>query len=82
MIYVANGGANRAQTARLDTEQAMIYELFHLSAKGDGFGGFSADYALARDYCDRYGLDRIEVWRTLKSMSGAYQASAQKRKGK
>jgi hypothetical protein len=58
----------------------MIWELFNLSAKGDGFGGLSADYAVCRDYSDRYSLDRIEIWRVIKGMLSAYQAAIPKKR--
>jgi hypothetical protein len=63
----------------------MIYETFNLSAFGDGFGALRCDYVVCRDYCDKYDLDRIEVWRAMKTMLGAYNkqsAAKAKVKGK
>jgi hypothetical protein len=59
----------------------MIYEAFNLSVRGDGWGGVSADYAVVRDYCDRYALDRIGVWRVVCAMLNSYGA-ARKKQGK
>ena len=60
----------------------MIWEAFNLSIKGDGWGGVSADYAVVADYADKYALDRIDCWRVIKAMCGAYSRSSAKKRGK
>jgi hypothetical protein len=66
----------------LDEEQQMIYEMFGLSVSGGGFGGLSADYAVCADYANKYGLDRVECYRVIKAMIGAYDKTAARKKGK
>lgn len=60
----------------------MIWDLFGLAIYGDGFGAIRADYQIARDYCEKYALDNIEVWRVLKEMTAEYARAADKSKGK
>jgi hypothetical protein len=60
----------------------MIYEAYRLSIES-GFNGATCNYAVVADYCDRYALDRIEVWRAVKSMLAAHNREiAQKSKAK
>lgn len=60
----------------------MIWEVFNLALKGNGWGGVNADYAVCSDYANKYSLDRVEVWRVVKAMLGAYSQAASKKRGK
>lgn len=79
-IYGAKGAKAQASLEALDAEEARVFEVFQLAAFGDGFGGIRHDYHCAADYCDRYALDRVEVWRAIVSMGAAYNGAAKERK--